>query len=544
MMPKLWAFALAFLFAAVAEAQTTIHVASGGNFQTALNTAVCGDTVTLEAAATFTGAFTLPATSCTGGQVITVRSANSGSLPDTTAYIDPAVSGSNMAIVRTNNDTPAILADPGDKDWTFIGIIFESGQTTTTSGLDIVRICDNTATSASTICDNFTFDRCAFRTASSSHFAHRGLQFHGKNIDVTRSHFSGIRSSGNESHALSTWNSPGPILIERNYISAGSIGMLVGGAVPGISGLVNSDITVRMNYFTRDVAWQSITGYAIKNIFELKNAQRVSVCGNTFEHNWPDGQSGFAIVLTVRANGDGAPQSTIKDVIFERNIVRNIGAVFNILGTDNQTAGCTGTCASTPMDNVKIRNNLIYGIDRQTWDSPADVAAVGTMFQIGTAPRNLQITYNTITGVSSGNIMSLSGDPMPGFKFQYNITQKVITPLESYGVFGDTVGEGNAALATYASNVGGYANTVFQDNVLAGATSASYNNWTGNLFPTVATLNADYTNAGSGNFRLVGGSAYLGKGMDQDQVEAAIASGTGCENISATPAGPYRIRFR
>ncbi len=40
---------------------TTITVNSGGDFQSALNSANCGDTITLQAGATFTGVFTFPA---------------------------------------------------------------------------------------------------------------------------------------------------------------------------------------------------------------------------------------------------------------------------------------------------------------------------------------------------------------------------------------------------------------------------------------------------------------------------------------------------
>jgi hypothetical protein len=527
--------ALIFLAPSAVGAQTTIHVAAGGNLQTALNTAACGDTITLEAAATFTGNFTLPATSCTGGQVIMVRSVNSGSLPDTLAYVDPAVSGANMAIVRSNNATPALLADPGDKDWTFVGIIFESGHTLNSSGLDIVRICDGTANNAATICDNFTFDRCAFRTAASS-FAHRGLQFHGKNIDITRSHFSGIRSAGNESHALSTWNSPGPILVRGNYIAAGSIGMLVGGAVPGISGLVNSDITVDRNYFTRDTSWHFVSGYAIKNIFELKNAQRVTITGNIFEHNWPDGQSGFTIVFTVRANGNGAPQSTIRDVTFQNNVIRHVGAAFNILGLDNQTAGCNPSpCESTVMNNVVIHNNLIWDLDKQDWGWPDGVTgAVGHMFQIDGSPQNLHITNNTVCSADSGNIITAAGGQAAGFKFQYNIVRKDITPTESYGVIGTGFAEGNATLAQFFPNVATFPTTIFADNVLAGATASVYNNWPTNVFPSLATLEADFVNVGTGNCRLVGGSAFAGKGADLDAIDAAIAG------IPAAPAGSKR----
>ena len=112
-------------------------------------------------------------------------------------------------------------------------------------------------------------------------------------------------------------------------------------------------------------------GWGIKNIFELKNARRVIVRGNIFEHNWPDAQSGWTITITVRANSTSAPWTTIQHVLFESNIVRHASAGFNILGLDNQVPSAgQPVYPSTPMDDVVIRNNLVYDIDRWVWTGP------------------------------------------------------------------------------------------------------------------------------------------------------------------------------
>ena len=49
------------------------------------------------------------------------------------------------------------------------------------------------------------------------------------------------------------------------------------------------------------------TEWAVKNLFELKNARRVLIDGNLFEYNWPQAQNGFAILFTVRNQDGGAP---------------------------------------------------------------------------------------------------------------------------------------------------------------------------------------------------------------------------------------------
>ncbi|HXG90746.1 MAG TPA: hypothetical protein VNN73_00055, partial [Blastocatellia bacterium] len=49
------------------------------------------------------------------------------------------------------------------------------------------------------------------------------------------------------------------------------------------------------------------TRWSVKNLFELKNARRVLIDANLFENNWVDGQSGFAILFTVRNQDGTAP---------------------------------------------------------------------------------------------------------------------------------------------------------------------------------------------------------------------------------------------
>src|SRR5258706_1542652 len=68
-----------------------IAVNAGGNLQTALNNAFCGDTIELQAGATFTGVFTLPAKKCDGGHWIIIRTnAADIALPTACQTVRPA----------------------------------------------------------------------------------------------------------------------------------------------------------------------------------------------------------------------------------------------------------------------------------------------------------------------------------------------------------------------------------------------------------------------------------------------------------------------
>ena len=69
---------------------SVISVAKGGDFQQALNSAQCGDTIELQAGAVFVGSFTVPALACDDAHWIIVRtSAPDSSLPPEGTRISP-----------------------------------------------------------------------------------------------------------------------------------------------------------------------------------------------------------------------------------------------------------------------------------------------------------------------------------------------------------------------------------------------------------------------------------------------------------------------
>ena len=273
------------LCASSVQAQT--RVPAGANLQAALDAALPGDVLELDAGATFTGNYTLPVKN--GTAPVTVRTRGL-TLPNT--RIDPAA---NLATLRTPNSAPALRTVGNTAHWRFDGIRFAAGA----SQSDIVALGDTVTADAAQLPRDLVFDRSIFQADTS---AKNGLSLNSAATTIRRSRFTGIKLAGIESHAIICTNGPGPFTIEDNYIEPGSIGVMFGGAKPAVPDLVPSDIVFQYNTVTRPVAMRGQTGSAIKNIFELKNARNVVVRGNVFEHNWPDGQAGFAIVITVRAN--------------------------------------------------------------------------------------------------------------------------------------------------------------------------------------------------------------------------------------------------
>src|SRR6185295_19787625 len=137
------------------------------------------------------------------------------------------------------------------------------------------------------------------------------------------------------------WNGPGPFQIENNYLEAAGENLLFGGSDPSIPDLVPSDIEIKRNHFAKPLVWRmaqaghDAKAWTVKNLLELKNARRVLVDGNLFEHNWVQAQNGFAILFTVRNQNGRAPWSVVEDVTFSNNVLRGTAQGVNILGHDN-----------------------------------------------------------------------------------------------------------------------------------------------------------------------------------------------------------------
>ena len=125
------------------------------------------------------------------------------------------------------------------------------------------------------------------------------------------------------------------------------------------------------------------TKWVVKNILEMKNAERVRVEGNVIENIWSAGQYGYAIVLTPRNASDTAPWSRVRDVVIQNNIIRRAAGVLNVSGYDD-----TGTTMRT--ERITVRNNLMYDINNTTYGGNAKA------FLIGDGPSEVTIDNNTL----------------------------------------------------------------------------------------------------------------------------------------------------
>lgn len=441
---------------------SSILVKAGDNLQAALEGARPGDTIMLEAGATFRGTFRLPKKQ--GADFITVRSsAPDSQLPQPGQRLEPSRYASVLPkIVSGANDSPAISATNGAHHFRFIAVEF--GPVPGGQG-NIVQLGTGEESSPEELPHDFEFDR-VWVHGHPTDGQRRGISLNARSVRVLNSYFSDIKRKGDESQALCGWGGDGPFEITNNYIEAAAEGVLFGGAAPRLR-IVPSNITVRGNHFNKPLNWRS-EGWLVKNHFELKNARNVTVDSNLMTNNWGSGQDGTAVLFTVRAEEGAAPQATVEDVTFTNNIVRGAGGAFQFLGGEGQGG-----------HRATVRNNLFEDINGQKWNGSGQ-------FMIIADWDGLTVEHNTI--LTTGNITKAFGRPTTALIFRNNVV-----PQNEYGFHGDGRNVGQDTLEFY------FPGSIMTNNAIIGGDAGLYKGR--NMYPA-SIRQLKFANPEGGDYRL------------------------------------------
>jgi hypothetical protein len=467
----------------------TIAVNEGGDFQAALNRALPGDVITLKAGATFTGNFWLPAKK--GADWIVIRSsATDDELPPPGTRVLPQHSKLLAKIVTPNPDG-AISTAAGSHHYRLIGLEIAVRDGVQTN-YGIVRLGDgsNEQKLLDKVPTDFVVDRCYIHGNEKGNVS-RGIALNSARTAVIDSYISECHGIGIDTQAICGWNGPGPFKIVNNYLEGAGENFMLGGADPSINGLIPSDVEFRRNHLFKPLRWKvdepEYAGihWTIKNLLELKNAQRVLIEANVLENNWADAQQGYAVLLKSVNQDGGAPWSVTRDVTFINNIVRHSGAAINILGRVPNQLG-------DAMKRVTIRNNLWDDIDGQRWGKTN-----GWFLLISDA---LDVVFDSNTVLHTGSMVTTYDAPSLNFVFTNNLLAH-----NEYGVKGDGTGVGNSTLSRYMPGA------VFAGNVIAGGSNANYP--PKNYFPKTLAEVCLIDRSGGG-FRLTMHKAYKGAGLD------------------------------
>ena len=496
-----FAIILTLLLFAVATLGATLVVPAGGDLQTAINTAAAGDTIIVEAGATYRGPFIL--TPKSGDAFITIQSSRASEI---TGRVSPSQAGL-LAKLRSNVPAePIIKTVAGTHHYKLIGLDI-STFSASDFVYDLVRLGsgDSNQTDLSSVPHHLILDRLwvhGFETQE----VQRGISLNSAETSIINSYISEIHEFATDTQAICGWNGPGPYQIINNYLEAAGENLMFGGADPSIPNLVPSDITIQRNYFFKPLRWKvgdpSYAGrnWTIKNLLETKNARRVLIDGNVFENVWHDAQVGFAILLKSNNQDNTAPWSVTEDLTFSNNVIKGADNGLNILGID------IGKVSGT-IRRLRIVNNL-WNVQK-IW------------FQSLRGPQDVVLDHNTAF-TQEGNTGSFDDLPTQGFVFRNNLTVRM-----GFGFKGSGRAEGIDTLNAFCPG------WIFERNVIAGAPQSVYP--TNNFYPS-SLRDVGFNDFANGDFRLNAASRYKNSGTDGKDIGADMDTLFAAQN--STPPTP------
>jgi PKD domain len=252
------------------------------------------------------------------------------------------------------------------------------------------------------------------------------------------------------------------------------------------------------------------TLWNVKNLIELKNAQRVTIEGNVIQNVWKASQTGYALVLTPRNQSNTAPWTVVQDVMIRSNLLRHANGGVLILGDDYSAS--TGSLLTR---RISIVNNVFDDIGGSAWGGGSHF-----LLMVG-GPANVTVNHNTV--FHKNNIVLIDTAPSQGFVFTNNLMKH-----NTYGIIGSDESMGNGTLAVY------FPNAIVRRNVLAGGKASIYP--PDNFFPDLATFWAQFVQYSGGNYALVSGSPYVNKGTDGKNIGVDIVALAAAQAGSSAPS--------
>lgn len=495
------------------QAGKTFHVAQGDDLQAVIDNASLGDTIILQAGATFSGNYRLPAKGLgTENSWIYIISSDLDQLPSGTR-VHPA-NINHMPKIETPNANPAIATMYGAHNYRFAGIeITTNTETTVLCLLGSNGDYGTVATTVAQLPSYITFDRCYIHSSSDVNASRIGILGDGRYIAVIDSRLENFKDTGSvEGYAIQLFNGEGPYRFINNFMEGASQNFFCGGDPPTIPDAVPSDIEFRGNYLFKRTAWDT-AAWMIKNLFELKNARRVLVDGNVFENCHKDnaGQKATGLVLTPRASSYNWSWEGIQDITITNNIIRSVGYGMRITGEDD-----IGKTVQT--QRILIENNSFVGINEIYCAAPGAI-------RLSTKDNGVPILDLTIRH----NLFLLSDTSSNGAFLTFNVgntTTKVVENLtyennistrSIYGMIGSGVIQGTTTLNTYAQRWTWLKNIIISRSIDPGHASdlASFAaQYPPNNIIADENASVGFTDYLNGNYSLSTSSSYKRVGTD------------------------------
>jgi hypothetical protein len=514
-----------------------------------LSKASCGDIIQLQAGATFKGTFVVPAKNCDDAHWIVIRtSAPDSSLPPEGTRLTPCYAGVSSLPGRpawTCSSPANVLARIEASGSGNAGpLVFASGANHyRLTGLEITR--SVSAGVVSTLiqflgpANHVVLDRLWIHGTAQGETTRGILLGPTRYVGIVDSFFSDfhcVSKSGSctDAQAIAGGlgdDAMGPYKIVNNFLEASGENVIFGG---GGASATPADIQISHNHFFKPLTWmKGQPGYVggadgnafiVKNLFELKNAQRVLFEGNILENNWGGfSQVGFAILLTPKNPGTPSPCSAcqVTDVTIRYNSISHVGSGLQIANalSDKGSAARDG-------ERYSIHDITIDDMDAAKYNGASEFAQLSVS---AGAPLLQNITINHVTAFPTRSLlivgdMIATSKQMRNFVFTNNIVSTGTYPVWSTGGGPSNCAFHDTPLTTFTAC---FTESIFSANAIIisappGATSGPWPS--NNFFPnSPASVKFVSHNGGNGgDYHLQPSSPYCGKGTDGKNLGADI----------------------
>jgi hypothetical protein len=485
---------------------TTFNLHQGDNLQATIDSAQPGDTILLDAGATFTGPITLDAKPIPVVNLPLISIATNDFPLGSGARVSPSDAVSMAKIVSPGADLPALQTQPDASDYDLRGL--EIMPVDANAAVDtLVELGDGSPNQSAVTQQprNILLDQC-FIHGFDGQTLKRGVSLNdtgstGHN-GVVNSYLSNFKSTTQDTQAIAGWNGTGPYLIQNNYLEAAGENIQFGGSYSYIQE-TPSNVTISDNTFSKPLSWNPYdpsyagTPWSVKNLLEFKNADTVTVQNNTFQNNWKQAQAGYSIVITPRASQSGGTWVTVSNVTITHNTINHVMSVFDILGSDDTDP------SSNQATNITISNNLTGNdIGGSDWGGCATGTGRFMLLLAGLngGTVNLQVLNNTILNAYATLVVSGTHTQ---FAWQNNIQ-----PQGTFGMVVSGLGEGPRALAAALPQ------GLISNNVIVGARAVLYPASQAGFPPSWNNVGfVDYESHDTGTYLLAASSPFYVAGV-------------------------------
>jgi Putative Ig domain len=525
---------------------STIRVNAGGNLQSVLDSMQCGQTISLQAGATFSGQFTIPAVVCDDAHWIIIRTsapnsalppegsritpcyAGVASLPGRPSFPCPSTNNVMAKIVYTGTAGEPILLASGANHIRFLGL-----EITRTSPGHVIY--DLVLPQNGGPADHLVFDRVWIHGTAQDETT-RGIALSGTTyvavVDSFFSDFHCVAITGacgdSQTMAGGMGDLPmGPYKIVDNFLEAAGENIIFGG---GEATQTPEDIEIRQNHFFKPLLWmRGQPGYVggangnpfiVKNHLEFKNGIRALFEGNVLENTWGGfTQTGFSILLTPKNQNDVCPLCVVHDVTVRYNTISHVASGMQIANGASDSGGL-----SQGAWNESIHDIIIDDVDASTFNGG------GYYLQESNGDSQLAIhdvvvNHITAVGPNSGAMLVIGNDLTNPMMNNFTWTNSIFA-ASSTGVLSTGGGSTNCAFQTggsLAKLTACFNPYVFTHNAIIGATGT----WPAGTY-TPATASAvqfvNYNNGSGGNYQLQPSSPYKNAGSDGKDLGADMTT--------------------